>query len=155
MESHSETKHFPYTIEQLYTLVADVERYPEFIPWCQAIRILKRDPEGQWLEAQMIIGFKGIKESYTSRVSMTPPDSTNGDAKIEVRLVSGPFSVLNNDWHFIAEEKGSRIEFMIEFAFASKTLEKLLGLFFHRAVEKLVAAFSERADALYGDKNAM
>lgn len=152
MPTHTETCDFPYSTSQLYALVADVEKYPEFIPWCRAIRIVRRDDAAGWIEAQMVVGFKGVTERYTSRITHTSLQSDNAPATIHVELVEGPFSTLMNHWEFIpdASGNGSTIEFQIKFEFSSKTLEKLIGLFFQRAVEKLVGAFSDRADALYG-----
>ncbi|MDX2112302.1 MAG: type II toxin-antitoxin system RatA family toxin [Alphaproteobacteria bacterium] len=145
MHSHRETQHSPYTPEQLFALVSDVERYPEFIPWCRAARILERG-EGQFL-GELMISFANISESYVSRVTLTPHSA------IDVSLVRGPFKKLSNHWRFTPKaEGGTQIDFSLEFEFRSRLLETLIGALFSRATAKMVAAFSTRADALYGAK---
>ncbi len=145
MHSHRETQHSPYTPEQLFALVSDVERYPEFIPWCRAARILERG-EGQFL-GELMISFANISESYVSRVTLTPHSA------IDVSLVRGPFKKLSNHWRFTAKPGGgTQIDFSLEFEFRSRLLETLIGALFSRATAKMVAAFSTRADALYGSR---
>lgn len=146
MPSHHETQLSPYTPEQLFALVADIENYPQFLPWCRAARILTRK-EGE-CEAELVISFKHFTESYVSRVVMVPHES------IEATLLRGPFTHLTNRWRFTPEAGGTRIEFFLDFAFRSRLLEKLLSGLFARATEKMVTAFKERADALYGKGKA-
>ncbi len=142
MPAHSDRQISPYTPEQLYALVADVERYPEFLPWCRAARILER-AEGEFL-AELAIHFKGLTERYTSRVVLSPP------YKVEATLVRGPFSHLTNRWQFTAlPQGGTEIDFFLDFAFRSKLLEAMLGGMFARAQSKMIEAFRARADALY------
>lgn len=135
----------PYTPRQLFALVADVERYPEFLPWCRAARILEHK-EGELL-AELVISFKGFTESYTSRVVLTPP------AAIDVTMTRGPFEHLVNRWRFTPEgQGGTAIEFFLDFKFRSRLLEALIGGLFEKATRKMAAAFTARADALYGAK---
>ena len=132
----------PYSQQQLFDLVADIERYPEFLPWCRAARILERR-ENQ-LIAELVISFKHITEQYTSCVTLHEPD------RIDVTLVKGPFEHLENHWKFIPANQGTTIEIDISFAFKSRLLDRLIGGLFERASQKMVAAFKERADILYG-----
>ena len=143
MPTHTETKFSPYVPDQLFDLVSDIERYPEFLPWCRAARILTRGEEV--CEAELIIKFKHLTESYVSKVVMEYPH------KIEATLVRGPFTHLTNRWNFIPENGGTRIEFFLDFAFRSRILDAMIGALFSRASAKMVAAFQARADHLYKD----
>lgn len=147
MPTHREVQILPYTPQQLFALVADVERYPEFLPWCRAARILERS-EGEML-AELIIAFKGFSESYVSRVRLTPPGV--GEGVIDVSMVRGPFQHLVNHWSFKPEGTGTRLEFFVDFRFRSRILEGLIGGLFTRATEKMVAAFQKRARELFGN----
>lgn len=147
MHAYSETKFLPYTPQQLYTLVIDVEKYPEFLPWCRAARVKSR--EGDSFLGELIIHFSHLTESYTSRVTGTPP-SGQQEGRIEVTLVEGPFKYLNNHWRFVPHAQGCEIHLDLDFEFKSKLLGSLLGGFFSRACEKMVGAFTERAKQLYG-----
>lgn len=149
MLSHSETLFSGYSPSQLYGLVADVERYPEFLPWCRAVRILKYYDNG--FDAELIISFKNITQSYTSRVTLAPANAV-GEAFIDAQAVEGPFAHLANRWKFTPQESGTRIDFSLDFAFRSRLLESLIGKMFSVATKKMVAAFTARADALYGLK---
>lgn len=148
MPTHTETRHFNYTPRQLFDLVSDVAKYPEFLPWCRAARILERG-DG-WFTAELVVTFKHITEQYTSRVSLHPPATETSSCALEVELISGPFHHLDNHWKFEPAATGSEVHFHLDFAFKTKWLDKLIGGFFTRASEKMVAAFSARADALYG-----
>jgi coenzyme Q-binding protein COQ10 len=144
MPTHAEKRVLPYTPEQMYDLVADIEKYPEFLPWCLAARIRKR--EGNVVYADLIIGFKMIRERFTSRVELNPPD------RINVAYTEGPFSYLNNHWIFSPTETGGcLIDFYVDFEFRSKMLQKIIGVLFNEAVRRMVAAFETRARQLYGD----
>ncbi len=143
MPSHSERRPLPYTPEQLFDLVADVKRYPEFLPWCVATRIRSQTEEE--MVADMVIGFKVFRESFTSRVALTRPD------KIDVTYENGPFKYLNNNWIFEPSEDGCIIDFSVDFEFKSKLLDKAIGAVFTEAVHRMVSAFETRANALYGD----
>lgn len=140
MPAHTEQHILPYTREQLFDLVADIERYPEFLPWCRAARILERK-EGELL-AELVISFAHLSESYVSRVTLLRPDA------IDVVMVRGPFEYLTNRWRFTPEGEGTRIDFFLDFKFRSRLLEKMIGGLFSRAVDKMVTAFRARADAL-------
>jgi len=144
MPTHAEKRVLPYKPEQMYDLVADIEKYPEFLPWCLAARIRKR--EGNVVYADLIIGFKMIRERFTSRVTLSPPD------RIDVSYTEGPFSYLNNHWIFNPTENGGcLIDFYVDFEFKSKMLQKIIGVLFNEAVRRMVTAFETRARQLYGD----
>ena len=144
MPEHREQQHSPYSAQQLFDMVADVERYPEFLPWCRAARILERG-DG-YFTAELLICFKHICESYTSKVHLKPGDVP----EIRVELVSGPFTKLINNWKFEAKPRGGTvIDFFVDFHFRSMLMNKLIGGFFHKAVQKMTTAFTARADYLY------
>ena len=143
MPRHSEKRFVPYTDDEMFALVADVERYPEFLPWCAATRIKSRD--GDTFEADLLAAFGAFRERFTSRVVMDRTAKT-----ITIEYLDGPFEHLMNRWHFAKEEGGCTVEFDIDFAFKSKTLQALISGVFTRAVEKMTASFDERAHKLYG-----
>ncbi len=146
---HRQAALSPYTTRQLYDLVMDVERYPQFLPWCGAARVLSR--AGNETAAELVIVFKGLRETYASRIIATPPSDDHAPAAIDVAAVRGPFEHLVNRWHFTpADPSGTIIEFFLDFKFKSRLLDALIGGFFERAAEKMVGAFEKRADALYG-----
>lgn len=142
MPSHTERHPLPYTPEQLFDLVADVDRYPEFLPWCIATRV--RHQNEQEMIADMVIGFKMFRESFTSRVTLSRPD------KIDVTYENGPFKYLENHWFFEPSDTGCVIDFSVNFEFKSRLLEKAIGAVFQEAVHRMVGAFETRAKALYG-----
>jgi coenzyme Q-binding protein COQ10 len=143
MPTHAERRLLPYSPEQLYTLVADIERYPEFLPWCLAARIRKR--EGRTIHADLMIGFRMVRERFTSKVDLDPPQ------RIDVAYAEGPFKFLNNHWEFNpAPDGGCEIDFFVEFEFRNRVLQKLIEVLFHEAVRRMVSAFEGRARALYG-----
>ncbi len=146
MPTHAEKRVLPYTPAQLFDMVADVERYPDFLPWCLASRITKR--EGNVITADLIIGFRMVRERFTSRVTLARPD------RIDVEYTHGPLSHLNNHWVFIPHEDGCLIDFYVDFEFRSRVLQKLIGALFNEAVKRMVAAFEARAGDLYGPKSA-
>lgn len=134
----------PYSPQQIFLLVADVARYPEFLPWCKAARIHPQN--GNEFLADLVIVFKGFTEKYTSKVTLYPESF-----KVEADMVDGPFHHLENRWWLEPlENGGTMIHLTLDFQFKSKILENLIGGLFQRASEKMVAAFRERADALYG-----
>lgn len=165
MHSHAEIRYSPHEPAELYALVVDIERYPEFLPWCRAARITERRDE--YFIGELIISFSGFTERYSSRVTphLRHPrtgseDPARVDSRdrhendrgyaIEVSLVNGPFTTLANHWKFEpAPQGGTNIHFAVEFEFKSKLLDKLMGNFFARAVDKMGDAFVKRADALY------
>lgn len=143
MPTHAEKKVLPYTPRQMYDLVADVERYPEFLPWCLASRIRRR--EGNVMFADLVIGFKMVRERFTSRVELN-----DAACRINVQYTDGPFQYLNNHWIFSEHETGCCVDFFVDFEFRSKMLQKIMGLLFNEAVRRMVHAFETRADQLYG-----
>ncbi len=149
MPNLRQNQHLPYTVHQLFDLVADVERYPQFLPWCRAVRITERYEDG--FTADMVISFKHISEKYTSRVKLFPQKQEGGSARIEVTMLEGPFSHLINNWGFTPEEVGANVDFFIDFGFRSRLLGAMMGPLFGSAAEKMTDAFRTRAHALYGE----
>ncbi len=142
MPTHAEKRHLPYTPQQLFDLVVDIERYPEFLPWCVAARIRRR--EGNVLFADLVIGFKMVRERFTSKVTL-------GDSRLDVVYTEGPFKYLNNHWIFDrAPDGGTNIDFCVDFEFRSKVLQTLIGALFNEAARVMVASFERRASQLYG-----
>ena len=147
MPRHSETRHLPYTPEQLFDLVADVARYDEFLPWVVAVRI--RSSSEEETVADLIVGFSAFKERFTSRVEKQRPD------RIFVDYVEGPLKYLHNEWTFErAEDGGTNLHFSVDFAFKSRLFETLAGQMFDRALRRMTGAFERRAAALYGIKSS-
>ncbi|HEX3970839.1 MAG TPA: type II toxin-antitoxin system RatA family toxin [Stellaceae bacterium] len=143
MPTHAEKKLLPYTREQLFDLVADIERYPEFLPWCVGARIRERN--GNEILGDLLIGYKMVRERFTSRVVLSPPD------RIDVSYSEGPFKYLNNHWLFLPQSDGKcLIDFYVDFEFRSKMLQKIMEMFFNEAVKRMVSAFEARAHQLYG-----
>lgn len=143
MPSHAEKRVIGHRPEQLYDLVADVGRYPDFLPWCIAARKKKQD--GNVVHWDLIIGFKMVRERFTSRVVLDPDNR-----RIDVTYLDGPFKYLNNYWIFLDHEDGCLIDFYVDFEFRSKMLSKIMGMVFTEAVQMMVRAFEKRADVLYG-----
>ena len=143
MPKHSETRRLPYTPEQMFDLVADVRRYPEFLPWVSAMRVRKDTP--QETIAVMIVGFKGLRETFTSKVTKHRPDT------IRVEYIEGPLKYLNNDWRFRPDgDAGCLVDFSVDFAFKNRMFEMLAGQVFGVALRRMIGAFEERAAKLYG-----
>ena len=148
MPTHADKRHLIYRPDQLFDLVADVASYPQFLPWCQGARIRRR--EETLLVADLIIGFKGITERFTSRVKLDRPKM-----RIDVAYEDGPFKYLQNHWIFEPTGTGCDIDFYVDFEFRSKILQAMIGVVFNEAVGKMVGAFEERAHVLYGDPDLM
>ncbi|GEO82718.1 type II toxin-antitoxin system RatA family toxin [Pararhodospirillum oryzae] len=143
MPTHAEKRALPYSPDQLYALVADIEQYPQFLPWCLATRIRKR--EGNLVVADMAVGFKMIRERFTSKVTLTP------GKRIDVAYSEGPFKYLTNHWVFEPAPDGTTIiDFFVDFEFRSLFLQKIMGALFGEAVRVMVSSFEKRAQALYG-----
>jgi len=143
LPKHAETRRLPYTPEQMFDLVADVRRYPEFLPWVTAMRV-RQDSESE-TTADMIVGFKGLRETFTSKVQKTRPEA------IRVDYVDGPLKYLNNDWRFRADgDGGCLVDFTVDFAFKNRMFEMLAGQVFGVALRRMIGAFEERAAVLYG-----
>ena len=144
MPTHAEKRHLPYSQKQLFDLVAEVDRYPEFLPWCTACRITRR--EGDSFYADLVVRFKVFSERFASKVTL------HGQEQIDVEYIDGPFRYLNNHWHFTPQDDGSCvIDFFVDFEFRSRMLQALIGLLFNEAVSRMVGAFEARARDLYGD----
>lgn len=152
MPTHAEKRRVPYAPEDVYALVADVERYPEFLPWTAACRVRARRPApehgegGEVLDADLVVSFKVFREQFGSRVTLKPAERA-----IDVAYLDGPFKRLDNHWRFIENEDGSTtIDFFVDFEFKSRILQALIGVVFGEAMQRIVAAFEKRAEALYG-----
>jgi coenzyme Q-binding protein COQ10 len=143
LPSHSEIKELPYSAEQLHELVSDIESYPDFLPWCVAARILERDELNGMILADLVIGFKALRETFTSRVYSEKP------SQIKVTYEKGPFKYLNNSWKFIDIPNGCSLDFEIDFEFRSPILGAVMEPLFYQAVRRMVRAFEERARELY------
>jgi coenzyme Q-binding protein COQ10 len=147
MKIHTETKVLPFKPDEIFELVGDVAKYPEFLPWCTGARIREREKTstGETMIADLMIGFKMVREKFTSRVTLDRPD-----LRIDVEYIQGPFKHLKNHWNFSATQSGQcQIDFHLEFEFSSVLLQKLIGVLFHEAVRRMVAAFETRAHQLY------
>lgn len=146
MPGIQETRRLPYSATQMFDLVADVANYPEFLPWVVATRI--RSDDGTEMVADMLVGFKALREKFTSRVHKERPH------QLRVQYVDGPLRDLDNLWVFRDIEGGCEIDFNVDFAFKSRMFEALAGQYFDRAFRKMVNAFEVRADELYGNSNS-
>lgn len=147
MTTYSEKKVVPYAPAQLFALVADVAKYPSFLPWCVGARI--RSHVGNDLVADLTIGFGPFRESFTSRVTLSPPDMT-GACHIKVEYENGPFKYLHNRWHFTPDPQGCLVDFFVDFEFRNFMLQKAIGAVFTEAVRLMVNAFLRRARTVYG-----
>jgi coenzyme Q-binding protein COQ10 len=150
MPTHAEERHVPYSADEMFALIADVARYPEFLPWCAAARVRRRTPladgSGEVMEADLVVSFKVYREKFGSRVTLRPAART-----IDVEYLEGPFRHMKNHWRFIPEDGTTcTIDFFVDFEFRSAILQKLIGLVFHEAMLRIVRAFEKRAEALYG-----
>jgi len=146
--THAEKKRLPYTPAEMFDLVADIETYPEFLPWCVGTRIRSRD--GNLVVADMNIGYKMFRESFTSRVTLSKPD------RIDVEYSDGPFKYLHNHWIFEPDgpgnDQGTCIDFFVDFEFKSRILQAMIGVVFGEAVRIMVNAFERRAEVIYGKR---
>ena len=141
-----EIRRLPYSAVQMFDLVADVARYGEFLPWVVATRV-KSDSEHEMI-ADMLVGFKALRERFTSRVEKDRP------GRIKVHYVDGPMRDLDNVWLFRDVEGGCEVEFDVRFTFRNAMFEKLAGQYFDRAFRKMVQAFEDRAAVLYGSSSS-
>lgn len=147
MPTHSETRKLPYAAQQMYDLVADVARYPEFLPWCAAARVRQTRPEGSAIvmDADLVISFKLFRERFGSRVTLWPEA-----LKIDTEYLDGPFRYMNSNWAFADVEGGCEVSFFVDFEFRNAILQKIIGVVFNEAMQRIVRAFETRAAALYG-----
>ena len=147
MPTFAERKIIPYRPDQLFDLVADVGRYPEFLPWCVGARVRSRTETE--LVADLTVGFGPIHESFTSRVTLNRP------SRIRVRYENGPFRYLNNQWMFAPHPRGCAVDFFVDFEFRSRILRAAMNVVFNEAVRRMVNAFEKRARAVYGPPRAL
>lgn len=147
MTTHAETRLLPYTAAQMYDLVADVARYPEFLPWTAAARVRSVDDRGEFKEmlADLEISFKLFRESFSSRVRLW-----EGARRIETSYLTGPFKRMDSVWRFRDVAGGCEVSFETDFEFRNRLLQAAAGVFFHEAMRQVVRAFERRAQALYG-----
>ena len=148
MPRHAETKILPYTAAPMFALVADVARYPEFLPWTSAARIRSRRPVegGEVMEADLVISFKVFRERFGSRVVLWPEV-----LKIDTEYLDGPFKFMRSNWAFVdRDDGGSDVSFFVDFEFKNAILQGVIGVVFDQAMRKIVKAFEDRAVALYG-----
>ena len=154
MPTHAETRLIQHTPEQMFELVADIERYPDFLPWCAATRIRQKETEdgSEIVISDMVIGYKMFREKFTSKVVLKRPD------RIDVAYFDGPFDHLNNHWVFQPAKRKNisgdlcTIDFYIDFRFKSGLFQTAIGAVFNKAVNRMILAFENRADELYGVK---
>ncbi len=148
LPQHSDSRILPYTADQMYALVADIERYPEFLPWNTAARIRSRrpGPEGSELvAADLVISFKVFRERFGSRVTLWPAQK-----RIDTEYLDGPFKYLKSGWRFAdLPEGGCKVDFFVDFEFRNAILGKVIGVVFGEAMSRIVRAFEDRAKALY------
>lgn len=140
MPRHSERRFLPYRREDIFELIAGVDRYPEFLPWCLAARV--RPETEKRFEADLVIGFKMVRESFTSRVDLERPN------RINVTYTKGPMRHLDNTWRIEDADGGCIIDFDVSFEFRSALLRRVIGALFGEAIRRMVAAFEARARAV-------
>jgi len=142
MPRHSEQRTLPFSPEQLFKLIADIERYPEFLPWCKGAYI--RERKGNIITADLVVGYKGIREKFTSIVTLIPNKS------ISVSYGGGALKHLENEWGFKpARGGGCELSFYVDFSMRSALLGGLMSIFFDNAFQKMVSAFEKRAEETY------
>lgn len=146
MPTFSDRIAVPYRPEQLFDLVADVGKYPEFLPWCGGALVRSRSESE--LVADLTIKFGPFRESFTSRVALERPHE--GVGRIRVRYENGPFRFLNNQWVFTATPGGTQVDFWVDFEFKNRVLQAAIGAVFSEAVKRMVSAFLKRARDIYG-----
>ena len=148
MPQHHEHRNMPYTAQQIFDLVADVARYPEFLPWTAAARIRSRKPieGGEEMEADLVISFKVFRERFGSRVKLFPEKG-----EIDTAYIDGPFKYMLSRWQVQDNPAGGCVvDFHVDFEFRNPVLQKLIGVVFDQAMRRIVGAFEARAKALYG-----
>lgn len=147
MPTHSETRPLPYSAQQMYDLVADVAKYPEFLPWCAAARIRRTYAagEGKVMEADLVISFKVFRERFGSRVTLF-----DAQKRIDTEYLDGPFKYMRSDWQFEDTEQGCNVSFHVDFEFKNAVLQGIIGVVFNEAMHRIVRAFEQRAADLYG-----
>lgn len=146
MPGIQEVRRLPYSAEQMFDLVADVGRYQEFLPWVVGTRI-RSNSEVEMI-ADLLVGFNALREKFTSQVIKRRAE------RIEVIYLDGPMRDLDNVWQFRPIEGGCEVDFLVRFTFRNAMFERLAGQYFDRAFRKMVSAFEDRADQLYGSSNS-
>lgn len=153
LPQHNDSRTLPYTADQMYALVADIERYPEFLPWNSAARIRSRRPgpdDSELIEADLVISFKVFRERFGSRVTLWPAEK-----RIDTEYLDGPFKYLRSGWSFAdlppveGRPGGCKVDFFVDFEFRNAILGKVIGVVFGEAMSRIVRAFEDRARALY------
>ncbi len=151
MHTYRTTRRVKHSAARMFDLVADVERYPEFVPMCESLHVRKRSGEAEGVEiiiADMTVAYKVIRETFSSRVTLDRPRLA-----ILVEYLDGPFSHLENRWRFRPEgEKSSEVDFFIAYEFRSKMLGMVMGALFDSAFRRFAEAFERRADRIYREK---
>ena len=142
MNQHKEQVFSPYSTKQLFDLVMDIEKYPEFLPWCSNAKILNKDKDGK-VEAELVINFKAFNYSYISEIT------TKANQQIIVKQKKGPFKSLVNIWEFSNQDKGTQIDFAIEVSLKNPIIDRILKLLFDFAYKQMVRAFTKRAEELF------
>ncbi len=148
MPTHGETRTLPYSAQQMYDLVADVRRYPEFLPWNSGARIRSVTPQPDGTDmmlADLIISFKVFRETFGSRVVLNPETK-----RIDTEYLDGPFKYMKSYWQFADHPEGCEVEFFVDFEFKNAVLQKAIGVVFNQAMMRIVKAFEDRAATLYG-----
>lgn len=132
----------------MYDLVADVARYPDFLPWCAAARInsLKEQGDARVMDADLVISFKVFRERFASQVTLY-----DGTKKIDTKYLDGPFKYMHSTWAFRDTDTGCEVDFHVDFEFRNAILQKLIGVVFNEAMHRIVRAFDKRAHELYSD----
>ena len=149
MPRFSSKRRVPHSAAQMFDLVADVERYPEFVPLCSSLRIRQRKPKPNGTEivvADMTVSFKVVRESFTSRVTLNP-----AQLRIHVKYLNGPFTRMENPWEFHAiDDTSCEVEFFLAYEFKSRALALVMGSMFDAVFRRFASAFERRADVVYG-----
>ena len=148
MPQHSESRTLPFSADQMFDLVADVEAYPKFLPWTAAARVRsvrERDDGAQEMDADLVVSFKVFRERFGSRVVLW-----NDARKIQTEYIDGPFKYMRSNWAFTSGEEGCTVQFDVDFAFRNRLLQSAAEVFFYEAMRRIVRAFETRAETLYG-----
>ena len=146
MPRHTEIRRLPFKPEEMYDLVANIELYPQFIPWCVGARIYKEieKEDRRIFEADLVISFKIYQETFKSEVTLLPHKK-----KIIIRYIEGPLRYLESYWSFLESDNGCEVVYHVDFEFRSKIIQKLVGIVFFEAMQRIVNSFEKRAYQVY------
>lgn len=147
MPRHSETRHLPFSASQMFDLVADVESYPQFLPWTAAARVrsvTEREDGAREMDADLVVSFKVFREKFGSRVVLW-----DESRKIDTEYIDGPFKYMRSNWKFSDTDDGCTVEFDVDFAFRNRILQSAAEIFFYEAMRRIVRAFEDRARTLH------